>query len=334
MTHIVDRLPDVTDAQRAAILAAPRTPEAHAALMHDIPAMTALEVGGPGAAHHLPARFNVAAWNLERGLFPEQSAAFLRPHTPAVILLSEMDSGIARTAQRNTIKAMAEALGMHYAYGVEFYEMDLGGPTERHFCKDDFNQSGWHGNGILSASPFEKLALIRLDQKGHWFLAEGAGDTGQPRVGGRMAVAAVVTTEAGPLCVVSTHLESNAGAAHRHAEFARLLDEVQTFCGDMPVLIGGDLNTGNHVPPDFDWRADTLFDLARERGYDWTFTPDGMTTRPSLITPHPTRKMKLDWFCQRGLTHDDSRVLAAVAPDGTPLSDHDCIWARVAMPTA
>lgn len=245
------------------------------------------------------------------------------------MLLSEVDNGMARTAQRHTTKDMATRLNMAYAYGVEFHELDLGGPTERAFCKDDFNARGWHGNGILSSVPFEKTALIRLDDHGHWFASEsGCADPQQPRLGGRMALAAIVPGADGPLCVVSTHLESNAGAAHRRDQFARLLDAIDAFAPGLPVLIGGDLNTGNHLPPDFDWKRETLFALAEEQGYSWGFTVDGMTTRPSLITPHPDRVMKLDWFAGRGLRPGRTGLLDAVGPDGTALSDHKCVWCQ------
>ncbi len=74
-----------------------------------------------------------------------------------------------------------------------------------------------------------------------------------------MAIAAVVPGAEGPICVVSTHLESNADAAHRHVQFNLLVDKIDAFAPDMPVLIGGDLNTGNHLPPDFDHQRETLF---------------------------------------------------------------------------
>lgn len=333
MTQILGALPRVTAAERARILAAPRTSEANAELMASIPAMTALEQGGVPARKVLPRSFTVAAWNVERCLFPNDSADHLAQHAPAIVLLSEMDSGMARTSQKNTSADMAAALGMTYAYGVEFYEMGLGGETERDFCTDDFNAAGWHGNAILSSVPFEKLALIRLDQKGHWFCTgpQSAGDTGQPRLGGRMAVAAIVRGEAGPLCVVSTHLESNAQAPYRHAEFGRLLAAVDEFAPGLPVLIGGDLNTGNHMPPDFDWRKETLFALAEEQGYSWTLTAEGTTTRASLITPHPTREMKLDWFASRGVPGEALPVLPSVHENGRPLSDHDCMLCRVTL---
>jgi hypothetical protein len=100
----------------------------------------------------------------------------------------------------------------------------------------------------------------------------------------------------------------------------------------MPVLVGGDLNTGNHMPPDFDWCAEPLFDRATARGFDWDFTPDGMTTRPSLITPHPTRQMKLDWICARDMSVLDKARIAAIGPSDIPLSDHDAVWCRARVP--
>ena len=331
-TNLVPTLTRITDDQKQQIKASERTAIAHDQLLASLPAMTELEVGGEGSLDRLPSGFTVAAWNVERCLFPERSAAHLAPHATTVVLLSEMDKGMARTAQANTTADMAKALGMHYAYGVEFFEMDLGGPTERAFCSDAFNADGWHGNGILSAVPFEKLALFRLDAKGHWFSLDinPDADPEQPRVGGRMAIAAILPTEQGLICVVSTHLESNAQAVHRHRQFADLLDRIEAFAPGLPVLIGGDLNTGNHIPPDYDWRLETLFALARERGYHWDLTADGITTRHSLITPHDTRKMKLDWFCARGFGGEALPLLPSIDAQG-PLSDHECILCKVML---
>jgi endonuclease/exonuclease/phosphatase family metal-dependent hydrolase len=334
VTKIVDVLPLVTEDQRAAILAAPRTAEAHGDLLASVPAMNLLEVGGKGGATVLPASFGVAAWNVERCLFPQASADHLLPHNLGVVLLSEMDKGMARTGQKNTTAELAAAMGMHYVYGVEFYELDLGGPTERPYCTDDFNAAGWHGNGILSSVPFTRVQMLRLDERGHWFLTGedgGSGDPDQPRMGGRMAILAELPTESGPICVVSTHLESATGTELRHAQFEMILDAVEEFAPGMPVLIGGDLNTGNHLPPDYDHRKETLFAMAEERGYAWDLTAEGVTTRNSLITPHDTRRMKLDWFCHRGLTGASRPLLASLDPEERPLSDHECILCDVTL---
>lgn len=324
-------LPPVGASERDRILNAPRTSDAHRALLAALPAMNAVQTGAEATRDVLSADPTIVAWNLERCLFPGDSAAHLAGLAPQVVLLSEMDHGMARTGQRHTTAEMAAAMGMTYAFGVEFHELDLGGETERPYCTDDFNALGWHGNAILSAAPFLDVALIRLDDHGHWFTTDHGADPDQPRVGGRMAIAATVPTTAGPLCVVSTHLESNAAAPHRAAQFDRLMDAVDDFAPDMPVVIGGDLNTGNHMPPDFDWRKETLFQRAEQRGYCWDHNAPGWTTRPSLITPHPTRQMKLDWFATRGVDSDAHGILPSVSPSGRPLSDHDAVWLRLAM---
>lgn len=329
ITAQVTELPPIKDTDRDRILTAPRTADAHRALLAQMPAMNAVQIGGKASRITLPARFTVAAWNVERCLFPEDTAAHLAPVAPDVVLLSEVDHGMARTGQRHTTEVMAAQLGMAYVFGVEFHELDLGGATERAYCKDDFNALGWHGNAILSRVPFERTALIRLDDHGHWFASDlASGDPEQPRLGGRMAMIAIVQTENGPLCVVSTHLESNADAAHRHMQMQRLIDAIEIFAPDIPVLIGGDLTTGNHLPPNFDWRDETLFSLAQDQGYGWDFTAPGNTTRPSLITPHPDRVMKLDWFAGRGLRNLDCGVATSTTADGKPLSDHDYVWCK------
>ncbi|WP_066702143.1 endonuclease/exonuclease/phosphatase family protein [Celeribacter ethanolicus] len=331
MISLLDSLPPVTDAQREALLAAPRTADAHRDMMADVLAMNAVQIGGTATQTTLASEFTVAAWNVERCLFPKDTAAHLMPLAPDVVLLSEVDHGMSRTGQRHTTEEVAAELGMTYAFGVEFFEMGLGGPTERHFCQDDFNALGWHGNAVLSKVPLSKVTLIRLDDHGHWFSTESGADPEQPRLGGRMAIAAVLPTKAGEICVVSTHLESNAGPAHRQAQFESLLDALDEFAPGMPVLIGGDLNTGNHIPPHFDHRDETLFELGEARGYDWGFTAEGMTTRPSLITPHPERVMKLDWIAAREMRCLDKGVLSSLDTNNRPLADHDCVWARGAL---
>jgi endonuclease/exonuclease/phosphatase family metal-dependent hydrolase len=329
---VLPELPLVTPDQRANILSSPRTAASHRTLLQALPAMNAVQIGGAASAPFLPGTLSVAAWNVERCLFPQDSADLLRPFAPDVVLLSEVDHGMARTSQHHTTADVAQALGMTYAYGVEFHELDLGGPTERHFCTDDFNARGWHGNAILSRVPFDRVTLVRLDDHGHWFASdERDADPNQPRVGGRMALLAVIPTEAGPVCVTSTHLESNANAAHRAKQFELLLDAIDTFAPGMPVVIGGDLNTGNHALPDFDWRPEPLFDHARARGYDWSATPEGLTTRASLISPHPDRIMKLDWIALRGLRTRQTALIPALNHAGRPLSDHDAVWCRIDM---
>ncbi len=91
------------------------------------------------------------------------------------------------------------------------------------------------------------------------------------------------------------------------------------------MLFGGDLNTRNYLPPDFDWRRETLFGLAEQRGYSWGFNAHGPITRPRLITPHADRVMKFDWFAGRDMQCSNKGILESIAGGQRPQSDHDCV---------
>lgn len=321
----VDRLAAPTPAERAAIAALEKSVSAHDARMAELACMNAVEAGGRAErAEPLPFPFTVAAWNLERCLFPLQSAEHLGATGAEIVLVSEMDDGMARTRQRHTTAEVAEELGMAYLYGVEFIELGLGSDTEREFCKDDFNRRGLHGNGLLSTVPLHEPFLLRLEGDRLWFM----GEMDQPRLGERMAIGGTVVTQAGPLVVVSTHLESAASAAYRERQMVGLMDALDAAFPGRPLLIGGDLNTGNHAGGDFE--AEGLFARAAERGFARHGGPlDAMTTRPSFITRWPERAMKLDWFLSRGLAVSDTRIVPSLCPSGRPLSDHDLITCRI-----
>lgn len=330
-TQTTGRLPLVSEEQKQAILSSARTSDVHRAFMASIPAMALVETGGAPTQDQLSQVLTIAAWNAERCLFPEKSAALLEARQPDVVLLSEVDCGMARTAQRHPTAEIAEALGMTYAYGVEFFELGLGGETETPYCLDDHNKAGWHGNAVLSRAKPLAVAMIRLDDHGHWFVkSDFKPDPKQPRIGGRMAIASLLPTNAGNLCVVSVHLESNADSAHRGKQMEDLIEAIGVFAPETPVVIGGDLNTGNNATHP-DWADEALFALARTHGYSWDNNADSMTTRRSCLTPHPTRSMKLDWFAARGLSMDGASIIPAIDPNGEPLSDHELIVGHFAL---
>ncbi len=311
--------------ERQSITLLDKTIAAHDAKLVAMDCMTRVETGGQAAATApLAFPFNVTAWNLERCLFPEESAAKMLAEKPAVALLTEMDNGMARTAQRNTTADVARHMDMDYAYGVEFIELGLGSEIEHSFCQDDFNEKGFHGNALMSSVPMQRVFIQRLAGERLWFF--NGGD--QPRLGERNAIGAVIETVDGPFLAVSVHLESASPAAYRERQVVQLLDALEAEFGDMPVLIGGDLNTGNHAGGDFE--AEGLFRVALERGFiRHSGALDQMTTRPSLITRWPDRAMKLDWFLSRGLKITESRIISSLDENERPLSDHDMIVCRV-----
>ncbi len=299
----------------------PRTLKAHDAELARVPAMNLIEVGGDGGTAPLPLPLKVGAWNLERCLDPEGSAAHVADCD--LLLLSEMDSGMARTAQRNTTAEVARLRGMSYAYAVEFLELGLGNGVERDYCTDDFNARGFHGNALMARGALKAPFALRLYGQRQWFTSAE-----EPRLGERLAIGAVVETEAGPFLAVSTHLESACGPDHRHEQMRGLIDMIDALHPGLPVLIGGDLNTGNHNHAD--WRAEGLFDLARRAGFAVHGGGDEVqTTRPSRLTRFPERAMKLDWLFTRGMVLEDVEIRPSLGPDGVALSDHDAILGRI-----
>ena len=297
-----------------------RTIAAHDAAMAARPEMNSIEVGAaPSSTAPLAFPFTVAAWNLERCLFAPESAAHLAATRAPLVLLSEMDNGMARTGQRHPTAEVAAILGMQYAYGIEFIEMGLGSDTERAFCEDDFNARGFHGNALMASVPLGRPFMLRLWGERLWFT-----DGEQPRLGERFAIGAVIETESGPFVAVSTHLESATTAAYRERQVRELIDALDEAFPGLPVLIGGDLNTGNHAGGDFE--AEGLFAMSAARGFTRHGGPlEVMTTRPSLITRWPERAMKLDWFLARGLKIGETRIIPSLDETGRPLSDHDLI---------
>lgn len=317
----VDHLLSPSQEARTGFAAAPNDLETHDRLAATIPALALVETGGGAPARPLALPLRVAAWNLERCLFAESSALALAGND--VILLSEMDCGMARTAQAHPTAKIGRQLGMTHAYAVEFLELGLGSETERAFCRDPHNSHGFHGNAVLARGTLHHSFLLRLPGQGQWFT-----DPGQPRLGGRIAVGAAVETVAGPVVFVSTHLESLDTGPLRGAQMAALIRALDIAFPGLPVLIGGDLNTGNH--PNGDWRDEPLFDIARAAGFDVHGGPeDQATTRASLITRFPDRAMKLDWFLARGLHLGETRIVPSLDDTGRPLSDHDRIEVTV-----
>ncbi|SNY91923.1 Metal-dependent hydrolase, endonuclease/exonuclease/phosphatase family [Cohaesibacter sp. ES.047] len=337
-TSTCSTLPKVEAEMVEAIQASERNHEAHCRLFAAMDAMHCLEVGGEYGAHGpIGPQLTAIAWNLQRCLYPEQSADILRDLDPDVVLVSEMDGGMARTHQRNTTRALADSLDMHYAFGLEFFELGLGNEAERRLAADDHNELGWHGNAVLSRVKPRGLALIRLDDHGHWFCPDeglrSARVDQQPRVGGRCAIAAILPTEAGDVCAVSTHLENNAPSAYRQSQIDRLIAALDAFAPDVPVIIGGDLNTGGD-PANGGGRNEPLFKAAERHGFTWDNNAIGPTTRKSPLSGAVRPKMQLDWFGARGLDGKGAQIIPALDEVGKVLSDHELIVGHFALPVA
>ncbi|RUY10653.1 endonuclease, partial [Mesorhizobium sp. M2A.F.Ca.ET.040.01.1.1] len=207
------------------------------------------------------------------------------------------------------------------------------------------NAEGFHGNAITSTVPLLRPFLVRFDAAGAWFLPQH----GQPRIGGRMALGGQVMLGDRRVTVVSVHLENRTTPAGRADQTRHLLDAIDRYDAETPVLIGGDFNTLTATYPERNddpdaWRKriaaepdrlmcperhEPLFAVFAERGYDWreanAFDKPTQRRAAGDLTPAG----HIDWFFTRGLSASAPATLPAVLPDGSPSADHEALVVTV-----
>ena len=334
--------PTLSPARRAALAALGTDAATHDGAAEELDVLHRIEVVPPPEPGAAPAHaLRVAFWNAERAKYLEASADLVRAAAADVVLLCEMDLGMARSGQHHTTRRLAGALGLGYVFGVEFVELGLGDARERSWHAGDENREGLHGGAILAGRELHRPALIRIDAGGAWF--DGLRD--EPRIGGRIAVVGKTEVAGVSVAFVSTHLESHSDPDDRASQTAALLDAVDVYHGDGPVVLGGDFNTTSasfhalNVDPGRKEleRADPgrflepvpyepLFEVLKARGYDRAACNTAhatQRTRPDG-TPEPPHG-RIDWFFTRGLHARDPATIAAVDRSGTAISDHELL---------
>jgi len=310
---------------------------AHDRFLAEWPCLGAVELVQPSDPPPRPDRLTAVAWNIERCKRPEQSAWRISQAGADVVLATEMDWGMARSGQRHTTAELAAALGLGYAFGVEFVELGLGDAYETARHEGETNLHGLHGNAILSRWPLKDVALIPLDEGGAWYVRAPKGD-GQHRVGGRMAMAARIETASGPLTLAAVHFESESNASGRAAQAQRLLDSLEALFGAGPCVIGGDFNTKAFYELGMDAaamldapeRVEPCFAAFAAHGFDWRAANTGaVTTRPHPAAPAGSPRMTLDWLFTRAVAASGPFLHPAVCADGLYLSDHELIGVEI-----
>ncbi len=343
---LVPQLTHVPAADRQAMREGPRDSATHLRHAAAIPALGQIEIGGTASREDAGESLKVVAWNVERLRHGDAIAAVLAAQAPDVVLLSEIDNGMARSGNGHPLRTLADRLGHAYAYAVEFVELDTGNEAERAATGAAANSEGFHGNAVTSAVPLLRPFVVRFDATGTWF----HGERDQPRIGGRMAIGGQVMVGGSRVTVVSVHLENRTDPAGRADQTRHLLDAIDKYDPQAPVLLGGDFNTltATHRERNGDpeaWRAriaaepgrltvdverhEPLFQVFATRGYGWQAANnlDVPTQRRQAGDPAPVGR--IDWFFTRGLAASAPAVLPAVLPDGRPSSDHEALLVTV-----
>jgi endonuclease/exonuclease/phosphatase family metal-dependent hydrolase len=273
--------------------------------IHDDPAAKPLRPNVPNLGPVL----RVAMWNIERGLSLDlirSTLAPINPHDPIttleiapghdaqwaafaaqmhkikdidLLILNEADFGMKRTNYTDVTADLASTLHMHYAYGVEFIEVDpifdlnseevhLPDPQQDQRLQTDLQVDrnkyhGLHGTAILSRYPLHNVRIFRMPVCYDWYATEYAAISSleqgrrwsakklfderierELRHGGRMALIADISVPESPtgqVTVVAAHLENKCTPACRKQQMTALLDQLRTIKN--PVILAGDFNT-------------------------------------------------------------------------------------------
>src|SRR3712207_3649206 len=108
------------------------------------------------------------AWNVERGQRLEGIVKVLREHElmseSDVLLLTELDYGMARSGNLHVTRELASALGMSYAFAPCYINLSKGSGLES--GAEGENGLALHGNAVLSRWPISRAWSVALPKIG------------------------------------------------------------------------------------------------------------------------------------------------------------------------
>lgn len=183
--------------------------------------------------------YRFVAWNLERGTEVERQIEALR-HDPYlskadVLLLTELDIGMARSANRDIPRLLARELGMQYAFAPCYLNLTKGAGAE---CEaQGENQLGLHGNAILSRYPIENARAVLFPNGRDKMRGR------EKRLGSQTAVLAEIRFPGSSVTAAAVHLDAQSTQRHRYEQMRLLLDAIPP---EGPAIIGGDWNTSTY----------------------------------------------------------------------------------------
>jgi len=182
------------------------------------------------------------AWNIERGIRGDAIARLLRDHPllkeAGVLLLSELDWGMARTQNRFIARELAIVLGMNYAFAPCYLALTKGAGVEKNAAGE--NTESLHGNALLSRFPMHRVHSLALPN------GKDKMRGAEKRIGSQRAVIADIEHPSGMFRAVSLHLDAHSSQHHRYLQMRRVLDHLRTLEPQLPTLVGGDWNTTTH----------------------------------------------------------------------------------------
>jgi endonuclease/exonuclease/phosphatase family metal-dependent hydrolase len=182
------------------------------------------------------------AWNVERGTRLEGVARVLREHPlmseSDVLLLTELDYGMARSGNLHVTRELARALGMSYAFAPCYINLSKGSGLES--GAEGENGLALHGNAVLSRWPVLRAWSVALPN------GKDKMKGREKRLGSQRAVVCDIEHPSGVLRAVSLHLDAHSSQRHRQLQMNVVLDFLEALTPRAPVLVGGDWNTSTY----------------------------------------------------------------------------------------
>ena len=178
------------------------------------------------------------AWNIERGSRFEGIVDALQTHADLrdkdVLLLTELDYGMARSSNRFVAQDLARKLNLNYAFAPVYIALQKGSGVEAAVTGE--NTKSLHGLAMFSKYPIKNAHAIPLPNgKDKMFGKE-------KRLGYLRSLVADIEHPAGVFRAVTVHLDAHSSRKHRQFQMKIILDHLDAL-SDLPVIIGGDWNT-------------------------------------------------------------------------------------------
>src|SRR5919205_886119 len=182
------------------------------------------------------------AWNIERGIKLEGIIRALGGHElmrrSDVLLLTELDYGMARSGNRHVAREIAEGLSLGYAFAPCYVNLSKGSGLESGAAGE--NREALHGNAVLSRWPIRRAWSVALPNGKDKMRGR------EKRLGSQRAVVCEIEHPSGTFRAVSLHLDAHSSQRHRARQMKVVLDFVERLEPPLPVLVGGDWNTSTY----------------------------------------------------------------------------------------
>lgn len=231
------------------------------------------------------------AWNIERGNRFEGIVNALKNHPELkdkdLLLLTELDYGMARSGNRFVARELAQKLELNYVFAPFYIALQKGSGVEE-FAPGE-NTKSLHGLAIFSKYPIKNANTVSLPNGKDKMLGK------EKRLGHLRALIADIEHPNGDFRAATLHLDAHSSRKHRQMQMRIVLEHLESL-PELPTVIGGDWNTttynaqnanraiagyfrrvlmgvktvvANHYPHPDRYFEKGLFGELEKRGYDY-----------------------------------------------------------------